>query len=314
MMTSTRACISCGGRNHRLHFEAFGHPILECSGCGLAFTGTDGKHEAAADFYRHDYYALASAYGDSLRKKATARDPDHEERVCTVCQLVRRRSGKVLEVGCASGALLAAFRKAGWRCIGIEPSREMADLARASAECEILEATLETSRLPPRHFDVVAALHVLEHSPDPRRFIDCCFRLLKENGVLLVEVPDFGSRQARAQGKEWLPLYPDTHFYHFTARSLSGLLERRGFRVVRIRRYGGLGTIAATRLKGGQSPARPDTPAPRTHDLIGSLELWLFANRHLLSFPPHLRQFLRFMFWQILGMNDSLRVFAIRAT
>jgi SAM-dependent methyltransferase len=312
MVSAAQACISCGAMNHKLHFEAFGYAILECGTCGLAFTDTTVQPETSAHFYQSEYYARATAYAESLRQNTGTIDRHHQERIRTVSRLARRKDGYVLDVGCAAGSLLAAFKRAGWHCFGIEPAREMAALARISAGCEILESTLETSGLPRKHFDVVAAVHVLEHSPDPRRFLDCCFRLLKEQGVLLLEVPDFGSRRARAQGNSWLPLYPDTHFYHFTAKSLSELLEKRGFRVARVRRYGGLGAISAAPAGGIVSAGRPDY-SPRRAGRFARLERCLFQNRDALRRLPFLMQLLRHVYWQTLKMNESLRVYAIRA-
>jgi len=312
MVSPARTCISCGATNHKLHFEAFGYAILECGTCGLAFTGNAAPPETAANFYRDGYYARATAYAESLRQKTGTADREHLERVRWVSRLAPGKGGRVLDVGCASGSLLCAFRRAGWHCSGIEPSREMAARARIAAGCDVLESTLEACGLPPQHFDAVTAVHVLEHSPDPRRFLDCCFRLLKERGVLLVEVPDFGSRRARLQGNAWTALYPDTHCYHFTAGSLTGLLARCGFRVTRVRRYGGFGTIPST-LKSGIVPAAGRDHAPRQPGRLARLECFLFANRRGLRRLPFLLPLLRYVYWQVFKMNESLRVYAIRA-
>lgn len=258
------------------------------------------EREQAEQYYRHEYYRHAAGYADSLKEAASADNPDQQERVRVVSRLARRASGNVLDIGCGGGALLAAFRRAGWRCRGIEPSGELAAHAGAAAGCEVLEETLESAALPAETFDAITALHVLEHSPDPRRFLDCCYRLLRSDGVLLVEVPDFGSRAARKQREFWRPLYPDTHLYHFTRETLSRLLKQAGFSVGRFRRYGGLGALAI--------PENPDA----SEQTVARLKRRIFQARTVLYRIPALKRSVRYLYWHLLRMNEYMSICGIK--
>ena len=40
-----------------------------------------------------------------------------------------------------------------------------------------------------KHFDLVVISHVLEHTADPKVFIDDCTKLLSPGGILFIEVP-----------------------------------------------------------------------------------------------------------------------------
>ncbi len=312
---SVQACNLCGTLDQELLFEAFGYPITRCRKCGLVFTGT-ATSETADRYYRMEYFCSARDYAESLMQKTAATvDSDREECVRQVASLARRAVGNILDVGCAAGALLAAFKHAGWNCVGVEPSREMADYARRHVGLEVYEGTLETSKLPAEFFDVVTAVHVLEHSPDPGRFIKCCRRLLRKKGLLLVEVPDFGSRQARRRGSSWIPLYPDTHLYHFTSKTLARFLHKHDFGVLRVRRCGGLGIISA------QLPTRSETAHPGLSEassgassLAGNLMRFLYENREKFYRVPALRHLLRYTYWHLFHMNEYLRVYAVRTT
>ena len=310
---AARACDLCGGTSAELLFEAQGYPILRCRACELVYTGAAVKQEAAEDYYRDQYFTVASDYADSLKHSATAGSEDHDERVRVISGLARREGRKVLDIGCASGALLAAFQRAGWECCGIEPSAELAAYARQALGCEIHQSLLETAPLAPEAFDVITASHVLEHSPSPRRFLARCHELLKPHGVLLVEVPDFGSRSAQKQRESWLPLYPDTHLYHFTIATLSRLLGETGFRVARFRRYGGLGALAASPPQGdadgGTNGGAGHAEEPSATD---RLKRRIFEARRVLYRLPVLKAAARHAYWHVLRMNEYLSVYAVK--
>lgn len=307
--SAAQICKLCGAIDQEMLFEASGYPIMQCRKCGLAFTGIVPT-VAAEQYYHTQYFASAHAYADALmRQTAAGTNPDHDERVRQVSLLARRAGGEVLDVGCAAGALLVAFKRAGWNCFGIEPSEQLADYARQYVCCEVYECTLETCDLSPQIFDVVTAIHVLEHSLDPARFIESCRRLLREKGLLLVEVPDFGSRQSRKCGNSWIPLYPDTHLYHFSAKTLSQLLQKHGFRVLRVRRYGGLGNLYAKPPSGHEMAP---TDFHGVHRLTQPLMRALFENRESLYRVPALKGLMRYLYWHLFRMNDCIRVYAVR--
>ncbi len=304
MNETYQACNLCGAVETTVLFQALGYPILECTGCGLVRTGITVQPEQAEQFYRHEYYRSAAGYADSLKRNATAGNADDQERVRIVSRLRRKTAGRVLDVGCGAGALLVAFQRAGWECCGIEPSEELAACARLAAGCLIHTSALETAPLPAGTFDAITAIHVLEHSPDPLRFLHCCRRLLSPTGVLLAEVPDFGSRAARTQRESWPALYPNTHLFHFTRQTLSRMLEQAGLRPVRFRRYGGLGSLAIPPRAPGQAapPSFPDR-----------LKRGMFQSRLVFYRIPLLKPAARYLYWHFLRMNDAISICSIPA-
>ncbi len=170
-------------------------------------------------------------------------------------------------------------------------------------QCQIEEASFDSAELGEARFDAITAVHVLEHSSSPRRFLEKCRRLLKSRGVMMVEVPDFGCRHARQLRENWIPLYPDTHLYHFTATTLRGLANAAGFDVVRVRRYGGLGILAGTSEVGSSSDKI---------SVASSLKKRMFAARRFVYRYSSLKRPARYLYWHMLRMNEYLRLFAIR--
>jgi len=65
--------------------------------------------------------------------------------------------------------------------------------------------------------------------PDPWAVIAKIRRLVEDDGLILIAVPDFEGLQSKAFGSSWLHLDLPRHLYHFTATSIDGMLHRTEF-------------------------------------------------------------------------------------
>ena len=141
--------------------------------------------------------------------------------------------GSVVDVGCGTGETLAAFAERGWDCMGVEP---LADASAFTAErgIPVRTALLEESGLPERSFDVVSAMHVLEHMPDSVGFLRLLARWARPGGHVVVEVPNYASLQRRRFVQGWIGLRPLEHVVHFTPDTLATAFAHAGLETVRI--------------------------------------------------------------------------------
>src|SRR5207247_7140422 len=96
---------------------------------------------------------------------------------------------KTLELGCAHGGLVALMQQAGYDSIGVEMSPWVADYARRAFDIPVLCGQVETLTFEPGSFDAVTLLDVLEHLPNPRGSLEACVRLLRPEGVLMIQTP-----------------------------------------------------------------------------------------------------------------------------
>ena len=78
------------------------------------------------------------------------------------------RSGRLLDVGCGTGALVDAARAAGHDALGVEPDPEMAALASLALGEDVAVAGLPDLPFADDGFDAVVASFVLNHVDDPR--------------------------------------------------------------------------------------------------------------------------------------------------
>jgi 2-polyprenyl-3-methyl-5-hydroxy-6-metoxy-1,4-benzoquinol methylase len=142
--------------------------------------------------------------------------------------------GRVLDIGTAAGAFLAAARERGWEVDGCEPNRWTATWGSNHYGLRIRAGELFDHDFAAHAFDVVTLWDVIEHTPDPSRVVEHIGGLLKPGGLLIVNYPDIGSPIAQALGRRW-PFLSSVHLYYFTRQTMRKFLEKQGFEIVEMR-------------------------------------------------------------------------------
>ena len=185
----------------------------------------------------------------------------------------------------AAGTLTPASRIAG--CASGDRSNYGLTIRAAALSSE--------QQYDPNSYDLVTLWDVLEHTADPKAEIAETHRLLKTNGLLVVNYPDIGSWIARLMGRSWVFLL-DVHLYYFTRTTITRLLETAGFDVVVVRPHYqrlSLGYILRRAAAHVGAPARIAQGAwPRWRRLlIVQVPYWMgqtlvIARKHLRTAPP----------------------------
>jgi SAM-dependent methyltransferase len=142
--------------------------------------------------------------------------------------------GRLLDVGTAAGAVVAAARARGWDAEGCEPNAWLADWGSRHYGIRIRQGDLFQQDYEAGSFDVITLWDVIEHTGNPRAVLQRCRELLRPGGVLVVNYPDIGSWIARVLRRRWLFL-SSVHLHYFDRRTVRLMLEKTGYRVEKIR-------------------------------------------------------------------------------
>lgn len=132
-------------------------------------------------------------------------------------------AGRLLDIGCGNGAALARFGNAlpGWRLCGHELSDGALPQLRRIPGFEALYTGAVGDVAG--HFDLITAIHSLEHMPCPGTTLVDAREHLADGGTLFIQVPD-------AETSPFDLLVAD-HRTHFSRATLRQAVTRRGIAV-----------------------------------------------------------------------------------
>lgn len=136
----------------------------------------------------------------------------------------------VLDIGCGTGDFLLGCKNVNFKVCGVEPNPKAKGLAESKLNSKIFS---DVSELKGKKFDCITLWHVLEHVPDLELYIDKIKSLLKEDGVLIVAVPNFKSYDAQFYNKFWAAYDVPRHLSHFSKNSISKLFLKVKMNVVK---------------------------------------------------------------------------------
>ena len=130
-------------------------------------------------------------------------------------------SGKLLDVGDGTGDFLMAAKNTGWEISGVEINESARNLAKKKSV--LLESSI--NNFNGQKFDVITMWHVLEHISNYQEVLQTCHSLLKENGTLIIAVPNYKSYDANYYKSHWAAYDVPRHLWHFSRSSLPKILK-----------------------------------------------------------------------------------------
>lgn len=222
--------------------------ICKCEKCGYIFYNPRPKLEEIINFYsrdnKYDSWLSAEQGRTLLWKRRLA--------------LVRRykKDGILLDVGAGTGEFLS-LAKQHYQIFGTEVSTSALRIAQNKYKVYLFNGQVADVDFGNTQFDVITLFHVLEHVPFPSHTLDVCKLLLKNDGVLIIAVPnDISSLNSvlkrpfkglislftvlglQSYGVYGLPAVdleknPDEiHLSHFTESSLKFLFKIKGLTII----------------------------------------------------------------------------------
>jgi len=204
------------------YFTAGSHVFEQCARCGLVFVA-NFAHEGIS--YKGDeYFVHKNEYVQRWDEFCSL----FEQLIAKIMRF--KRNGNFLDVGAGVGTLMHVARTQGFTTHGVEVSEWASAYARDERGLNMVTGTLEDAAYPDAYFDVIVINHVLEHVTAPLKLLCEAHRILKDDGMLVVGVPNIGSIMARIMRERWLSLRPEEHLWHFAPYTLRLLLDRADFR------------------------------------------------------------------------------------
>lgn len=178
--------------------------VVRCRKCGFIYTNPKiVLPPEKANFYNDPREYFSSISLDPLKIFRNT---------LNLMEKFSKQKGRLLDVGAGKGEFLAAAKRRGWEVFGIEPSYRFVQYAKEKYDLDIRQVSLEEADFPEDFFDVVTLNMVLEHVDEPHSLLSSIHRILKNDGLFYIEVPNIESALLkmitiyyRFRRKEWSP-------------------------------------------------------------------------------------------------------------
>jgi SAM-dependent methyltransferase len=207
--------------------------VQKCHTCGSEFLDPRPTEEELPPFYPSDYHAYNENHGGLARLLVEARA---RSRARFYGRLIEGRPGRIFDVGTGDCRHFDELRRfLDLECAGVEIQPEIAAKGRARGY-DVIEGTLEAADLTDHlgRYDVVSMNHVLEHVVFPETMLERAYDLLRPGGHIIGQLPTVSSWENRIFGHNWGGYHYPRHLQIPSRTGLAGLLEKVGFRNVKI--------------------------------------------------------------------------------
>jgi len=225
-MHSFEYCPVCNSKS----IEKLQNKLSRCKTCSLQFLTNFETPEYYNQIYNKNYFN-GDVYKNYLKEEEYRRKLFKSK-----IELIKKyipAEGSVLDVGCGMGFFLMEMKKRGYHVDGLEISEYAAGIASEKVDTRIKSGDLADISFKLKQFNIVTFWDVLEHIYDPVESLKRVLRIIKNDGVLVIETLNTSSLTARLLKEKWPLYYPPYHIYYYNQSSMSRLLENTGFRIVK---------------------------------------------------------------------------------
>jgi 2-polyprenyl-3-methyl-5-hydroxy-6-metoxy-1,4-benzoquinol methylase len=139
-------------------------------------------------------------------------------------------------LGAGIGETAIALARAGFQVDAVEESSIAVDhLSQNYSEVRWHRASVADYLMTcdAESYDLAVLYHVLEHLPHPKEACTGLSRVISKDGLLVIEVPNFGGYHARIMRDRWWYALPH-HVSYFTDQTLLRLFEPLGFELLQV--------------------------------------------------------------------------------
>jgi SAM-dependent methyltransferase len=241
-------CRICGAETtivgtKRSDFSGRTYALRHCGACRFSFVANPWTDYGR--IYSDEYYAgrgadpLANYVHETTHWTSTVRRYEWRGILEAVAALVSFDGDtRWLDYGCGNGGLVRYAAEAGHRHVFGYDTGAMAESARLAGLAILDDRGLQEAE---GTFDIITAIEVIEHVPDPLALLAAMRRLLKPGGLLFLTTGN--ARPSRGRLLSWSYVLPDVHVSFFEPETLERAMEKSGFRPERRGRLPGYSEI-----------------------------------------------------------------------
>jgi SAM-dependent methyltransferase len=220
-----KTCV-CGNKENFSREKIYGIDVILCENCKIYHQELiNWTEKNLLSFYENDYHEKFQRMKGRITYQQSY---DHD---CSVAnkrldkyQKYLSKGMKGLDVGSSNSAFVHEARKRGLDCWGLEPGQNIGD-NKVTIRDSIVSTTLDSDS-----FDFITMHDSIEHIVDAKTALANVSRILKKEGYLMLDLPDFWVKKGEHHWK-----YIE-HLWFFTESQMTDILNNLGLDVVEIDR------------------------------------------------------------------------------
>ena len=205
---------------------------FKCKDCGLLFQTNIEKSKLARFYDDKSYWSQ-----DLINLKRSGKlEIINRNKFGSIYEFITCKKGKgsIFDIGAGSGSFLSMFDKNKWDVSGFDVSRTASGLAKRLFGVKIMVSKSIADIKIKKKFDFITMLNSIEHIAEPEIYLKKANLLLKKDGYLIIQIPNISSLGFWIFGTKWYPLQPGRHLYDFNPSNIKSLLNKNGFKTVKI--------------------------------------------------------------------------------
>ena len=233
-------CQSKELQNYEILYELRDYEVVRCKRCDLVYVNLTFDEDSLK---KSDYYWAEGFY---IKEEKIIRRW-FEKEIRKIERFIPK--GRLLDIGCGFGYLLSEAKRGGWEVYGVEISEKVLNyVKRRGEELNIFWGPLSEAKFEDGYFDLITMFDVIEHLSDPDSVINNVSKLLRKDGLLVVETPreeslfkKIAHLLYRISGGEIDYLirsaynpHPGGHRFGFSHSSITKLLKKNNLSLIKI--------------------------------------------------------------------------------
>lgn len=191
--------------------------VYFCQNCNLLIQLPLPSKERIETFYDKDYQAYTTSKNFLLKYLSKIYFKFYKKKITL------SKDSNILDFGCGTGEILNNLSEDGYYNLFAF------DYVKHDALNKKILFFDNMERLKNFKFDLIILNHVIEHVLDPRELLDFLFGVLKENGKIIGQTPNFDDFTFKLFKETWGPLHQPYHINIFNKKSLQNFCENSSF-------------------------------------------------------------------------------------
>lgn len=224
---SNKQCQRFSSRDYRFKVNDADFSVVTCSSCGLLFLNPRPVKEEILRCYPLAF----NKQDESIWFRIIAPFFRKAQGITVSLFKKYKKNGKILDIGCGNGDFLLTMKRQGYEAWGVEQNPLAGNFCDAALAGKILFKDIEKCNFPSGSFDIITSFHSLEHIYDLNLLLTEARRILKDDGIFYVCVPNMDFYEAKLFGRYYYNLDVPRHLYFFTQKTLTAFLNKNGFKV-----------------------------------------------------------------------------------